>query len=253
MWTLYKNLILAIQSSMDRNTASNIIVDERAERVTEIFIEYVREGRIGIIVELLKYDIDSHTKNLALLEAVAHNRVELVTLLLQNGADVHTEEDSALILSVEHSRLPIVIQLLEWGADASAALIVSAENNDLQILSKLLEYGNATPQLCDHLLRLVIYKRSCSMKMRRKWCDDDCNLQMVAQLLNLGANLRSDVEFFWIAHGSILERLRDCPNKKVAHAILPFCHSSDHVYFLDDHLYEYFKNSGALTKNANKR
>jgi hypothetical protein len=58
----------------------------------EAVLDATRRGHTAIVKRLLGGPIDSETKNTALISAVINNRVEIVRLFIQAGADVNTRE-----------------------------------------------------------------------------------------------------------------------------------------------------------------
>ena len=103
------------------------------------------EQRRAVIMEwLLDSQVVSvhHNNDRALRLAVELNRIQIVELLLDHGADVHAMEEQPLAIAVELGYLPIVQLLLRRGADPHAQsdwpIKLAAEAGHLEILVVLL-------------------------------------------------------------------------------------------------------------------
>lgn len=84
-------------------------------------------------------------KNRNLIKAVVNGKYDIVKYLLDNGADIHTENDKALREASAEGKIKVVRLLLERGADIHAnndqALRLAARGGHLQVVKRLLEYG----------------------------------------------------------------------------------------------------------------
>lgn len=148
--------------------------------------------------------------------------------MLEYGADVHIQHDYALRHSAIRGHSSVVTKLLECGADVHAnddeALRCCASNGN----------GNGNGNL------------ECGANMHAR--DDEAlrhsasnnHLLIVNKLLENGANLYSN-------DASILTKLRNNFNDKLANVILPYCTSDDYHFFPD----YYIREKVIPTKSAN--
>ena len=81
----------------------------------------LKDDNIEIAKFLLQYIQDPNIKNKALLIASKNGQLEMVILLLDNGADPNTidiyNKDTPLIYAIENKDIPMMIILLDHGAD----------------------------------------------------------------------------------------------------------------------------------------
>jgi hypothetical protein len=116
------------------------------EEVQKSLLDGVKEGDVESVKLALENGADVHADNdLALQWAPKYGYTEVVKLLLENGADVHADNDSALQLASRYGHAEIVKLLLEYGADVHAendsALRWASENGYTEIVKLLLENG----------------------------------------------------------------------------------------------------------------
>ena len=103
---------------------------------------------------LVEYGVDQVTLNIALCEAVAGSRPELVTYLLDNGANVnaHNEDMTALVSACAYDGAKLAKLLLTRGADPNLAAPdgglrpLDAAELQCDVMKVLLEHG-ADPNL----------------------------------------------------------------------------------------------------------
>lgn len=55
----------------------------------------------------------------ALFASITYNRVDVVRLLIDKGADIHAQEDKAFFCSIKKSNSDMVMLLLEKGMDVN--------------------------------------------------------------------------------------------------------------------------------------
>jgi len=104
------------------------------------------DGGIDQVNWALENGADVHAEDdVSLREASERGHLEVVKVLLENGADVHAEEDLALQGASERGHLEVVKVLLENGADVHAyndsAIRRALENGHLEVVKILLEAG----------------------------------------------------------------------------------------------------------------
>ena len=103
-------------------------------------------GHVEVVSALLEAGADIHANNDDALRWSAENgHVEVVSALLEAGADIHANNDAALRRSASNGHVEVVSALLEAGADIHAgyddALRWSASNGHMEVVSALLEAG----------------------------------------------------------------------------------------------------------------
>jgi ankyrin repeat protein len=95
--------------------------------------------------------------NMAFLIASKKGNLEIVRLLLENGADVHVENDDALRLASQEGHLEMVRLLLEKGVNVNAkyghALRAASAAGHLEIVKLLIENGAKVNAKEDEALR----------------------------------------------------------------------------------------------------
>jgi len=79
----------------------------------------LKDDDIEIAKLLLQYVQDPDIKNKILLKAALKNQIEMVRLLLDNGADPNTIDryNTPLMYAIDNENLPMMILLLDYGAD----------------------------------------------------------------------------------------------------------------------------------------
>ena len=117
--------------------------------------------------EIARYILAQNLKgsiNEALVRAVEKKYVEVVKLLLDNGADVHVTNDAPLYAAAKEGMSDIIRLLLEYGADASAgesiALRRAIYNKDVETVKLLLEHGVDVNDARNGALEIIIGNRA---------------------------------------------------------------------------------------------
>lgn len=95
------------------------IIGQTLEEIKSAPIEHTRE-KVGQFLEKL--------------DTWEQKRVEFVRYLLDNGADVHIDNDDAISQSAIDGKISMVRLLLEYGADPEAALQWEIENEEIEEL-----------------------------------------------------------------------------------------------------------------------
>jgi len=97
--------------------------------------------------------------------AARNGHRELVKYLLEQGADLHAENDEALQLAAVNGHLEVVKYLLEQGADSNLIneqmLVELFTSYDLQITKNI-------PRLTSLLLKIDLLKKSYQIHVRSK-------------------------------------------------------------------------------------
>ena len=109
----------------------------------QLFLTASKKGHLEIVKLLIQNGADIHAENdYALRWASQEGHIEVVTFLIQNGADIHAENEYALRWSSENGHLEIVKILIQKGADIHAnddqALRWASENGHLEVVELLI-------------------------------------------------------------------------------------------------------------------
>lgn len=142
--------------------------------INEEFLMSCQNGAIEKVIELLKnpnVDINIQIDGLSAL-VVAHDNLELVELLLKNGADINMQVShgmTSLFFAAKEGKSDLVKLLLDNGADVNiqaergvTALIMAIENNHFDIVTLLLTSNcNINLKFDEHdALALAIIKKN---------------------------------------------------------------------------------------------
>ena len=134
----------------------------------------------------------AHSVNLKYIGKVLDN----IKFLVENGANIHADDDFALRWSSENGHLEVVKYLVENGADIQAedniALRLSAENGHLEVVKYLVEQGADIHSDDDFALR---------------WSAENGRLEVVKYLVENGADIHANDDFAlrWSAENGHLE------------------------------------------------
>lgn len=122
-------------SSHFRGSNLELLIEGKHLQIAELLIAN------GIDVDTLVGDCVGEPLRLAAM----HGWKEGVWLLLVNGADVHANDDQALVEAAENGHLEVVRMLLLFGADACAQdnmpAAVASENAHIAVLGLLFAHG----------------------------------------------------------------------------------------------------------------
>ena len=118
---------------------------------TVLLWEASKKGELALVIEAFSNIKSSNIKEIAFERAVKWGHLDIVKYLVENGIDIHTQNDQALKYACIHGRLEVVKYLIENGADISkvyennmAVLIEVANNGYLNVIKYLLEIINST-------------------------------------------------------------------------------------------------------------
>ena len=94
-----------------------------------------------------------------LLEAVKNNDLESIKDLVEQGANLHTENEEALRCAAEKGHLEVVKYLIDLHASEDGALRWAAEYGQLEVVKYLLEHGADSDTLAEYFLNnlLMLY------------------------------------------------------------------------------------------------
>lgn len=124
-------------------------------------------------LDVLKIALEAGANpNPLLIGSVYDDRPELVSFFLEHGADVHHQNDSALVSAAEEGYINIVKILLNYGANVHArndeALIHAILNNDQPMVELLLKAGANPHAQNDEPLRLAQNKANILRLLSQK-------------------------------------------------------------------------------------
>ena len=106
-------------------------------------IEASKEGDLTKVKELIENGADIHAQNdRALCWSALNGHLEVVRLLLENGADIHADDDYALCSSAYRDHLEVVRLLLENGAKQSELFEIWDKS---KIMKEFFEIDNCDP------------------------------------------------------------------------------------------------------------
>jgi len=130
------------------------------------------------------------------------NKDNIVKYLIENGANIHGDNDYALCSAAENDHLDIVKYLHENGANIHAdndyALRLSAENGYLEIVKYLVENGANIHATDDYVLR---------------WSAEKGHLEMVKYFVENGANINAENDYairYSARNGHLMRRRATC-------------------------------------------
>jgi hypothetical protein len=121
---------------------------------------------------MIDQGINIHADNdLALIYFAYHGHIEVVKFLVQNGADIHADNDYALRWSASNGYIDVVKFLVQNGADIHAsddwALQWSAEHGHIDVVKFLVENGADIHACDDYPLR---------------WSTEYCHIEIIDYL-----------------------------------------------------------------------
>lgn len=99
-------------------------------------------GNLNLIQEMTLTDVNTEQ---ALIYASQNGHLEIIKHLVENGSDIHVQEDKAVRMASSNGHLEVVKYLIEKGADIHArnndALKWAAIKNHFKIVKYLIEQG----------------------------------------------------------------------------------------------------------------
>ena len=115
-------------------------------KMNEELIEACKAGDINKVLQLVEDGADVHADNdHALRSASLNGHIEVVKILIEKGADVHANNDSSLHSASLNGHIEVVKILIEKGADIHAqndnALRWASQNGHLEVVKILIEIG----------------------------------------------------------------------------------------------------------------
>lgn len=247
------------------------------------FIGHVKNNNLEKVIEGLENSVAKDIINEAFEWSVCRGRLEMIIILLQNGADVHINNDNCLLESAMKGKLNIVVALLNGGANVhvkdNLALFMAARRGHAQMVTLLLERGADLHARNDTVLQDTILRSgaNCHPNMSSAYSET------IKILLEYGANLHANnkeilenlrTQFKSLKKPNVIDSFTNCSRGNeaidvtlasfkscrdtdstkqhyvycLAGAILPYCCEDDYGYFPN----EYIKTKIVPTKGANK-
>jgi ankyrin repeat protein len=149
-----------------------------------------------------------------LKKAAESGNLAAITYLVEQGANIHADDDYALRMSAHYGHLKVVKYLVEQGADIHAkddeALRWSAENGHLKVVEDLVKLGANIHAQKDHALRLSAFnghlevvkylvEQGADIHAKNEGALGECasrgHLECVKYLVGLGAVIRAEEDF----------------------------------------------------------
>lgn len=208
--------------------------------------ESALNGELEMVTTILKYDDNTAAwtfiKNRALAVGAMGGNVDVITKLLERGADIHFGDDCALIESLKSLHFETIVKLLENGANVSTRndrpLLLGIQAKRLDIIDKLLEYGanvrgtNGRKGQDYIFLRSfwpthsIVYPEHIITHPVYTMVYSKLDLEIISKLLEYGGNI-------YCYDKIILKKLQREFNRELALVIFPYCSSEDYHYFPD--------------------
>jgi hypothetical protein len=120
-------------------------IDTNNENIQNTLMKIIHEGNYNLINKLVKYSLINVVIDKAFIFSNYNKRIEIVELLLQNGANIHYNNNEALIDACFLGNLSLFNLLIEYGAniydrngEAFDVAIEYKNNNIIQSLFNLL-------------------------------------------------------------------------------------------------------------------
>jgi ankyrin repeat protein len=125
---------------------------EESSRNNEMYIGHdlltcAERGQLDKVKYFVEQGADIHDNDdEALIMSIMHNKFDVVEYLIEHGANIHARDESALWLSVVFGNLRMVKYLVEHGADVHTddenALDVSMQNGHLDVVEYINDIRN---------------------------------------------------------------------------------------------------------------
>ena len=120
--------------------------DVSIENINNQFIESSKYDYLDIVALLIKNGADIRAQNnLAVIYAAENGRLSIVELLIKLGADIRAQDNNAIIYAAENGHLSVVKLLIDSGADIHAqnnqALIFASRRGRFSVVKLLIDSG----------------------------------------------------------------------------------------------------------------
>lgn len=89
-----------------------------------------QDGYLDVVKSLVEDGADIHSDNDCALQLASEaGHLDVVKYLVENGADIHAENERALKMASEEGHIDVVKYLVEKGADNAFALVIASEKS----------------------------------------------------------------------------------------------------------------------------
>lgn len=152
------------------------------EDINEDFIKAIKVGNMKNIIILIKNGANIHYENEnALIDSIRYNRLDIVKVLIENGSDIHIDNDYPFFLSISHGCLNISKFLIEKGSNIHSendrAFRHSANMGCFRRIKFLIEHG------CDlHIDNDIAFINLVFQ----------CDINNIKYLIEKGANIHAE-------------------------------------------------------------
>lgn len=202
-------------SQEDINYAgSSMIIRHYTEKVTK---EKIRELMI-LLHDKYNFDVSSNNNN-AIKACFFNDDPEMINLLIELGADVHTDNDSLFINCCRYGCVNNVKFLLDYvdlsKNECTRALTVSASHGHIDVVSIFLELG-IDPNVNDtDALICSSYLNQYEITKLLLQYGADVNAQNDAALLNATLRRNYDIVELLLSHGANVRCFEATPHKNI--------------------------------------
>ena len=161
------------------NIGVNIYINENS-----VFYDACLDGDLEIVKFFIKNGVSTDVKSDALISSCTQNDnriIEIIKILIENGADIHAEEDQSFINACEYCNIEIIKLLIQYGANIHAqndkALINACYYDDIETVKLLIENGANIHAQEDQAFINACYNNE--------------NIEIVKLLIEKGANIHA--------------------------------------------------------------
>lgn len=128
-----------------------------------------KNNHLEIVLALLKIDTERYCLGYALMLAAKEGHVDIVTTLLEHGANVRAGDNESLYVSIRGNHLAVVTVLLEWGAEAPDHYSMGMCQN--RFLSCAFRHSEIMAKLLEHGVDVHAGYRTILRKLQRQFCE----------------------------------------------------------------------------------
>lgn len=150
-FTKLATFLLQSASKHDATKLGSLLVDASIRGLTALVLELLEQGApvdasdelLTTITQYLSTRLTRGFEGTSLQAASTQGHGDVVRLLLDHGANVHKDQDKALVLAVQHGHPDVVKLLIASGADINSghggALFTSLHHGNIEIAKIILE------------------------------------------------------------------------------------------------------------------
>ena len=154
--------------------------DESIENINNRFVKSSKNNYLQMVKLLIKKGANIHwEQDKALIQASRNGHLQMVKLLIELGANIHASNNWAMIYAIKYNHIEIVSLLISKGSNINSnhckPLIVAIEYNNIKIVRLLLSCG-VNIKKCEYAVSHAIHYKG--------------NLSIVKLLVENGANIQ---------------------------------------------------------------